>query len=235
MKRTRDRRNKHGRRGPGNRCGHDRRRPIRPEVKGSLPNLLRIAAERLARLALPQVESELPFRFPASPRSERAEAVRAVGAVMLARTDILSGRVGRPRAGAPRHFDGLTVDHDLAPLSQISESRTERVIATFADWGWLHYREVSAGRRASSDGKLRLPSQPIERTPDGFRGMAAIRVWTPAFWAALGLTAALAEAQLARGREEQKARAIGPAPLRSLVRALADAHSSPPDPDPRPP
>ena len=235
MKRTRDRRNRYGRRGPGNRCGHDRRRPIRPEVKGALPNLLRIAAERLARLALPRVESELPFHFAGAPRSERAEAVRAVGAVMLARTDIVSGRVGRPRAGDPRHFDGLSVNHDLAPLSQISESRTERVIATFADWGWVHYREVAAGRRLSSDGKLRLAAQPIERTADGFRGQAAIRVWTPAFWAALGLTVALAEAQAARQREEKKAKAIGATPLRTLVRALADAHSSPPDPDPRPP
>ena len=234
MKRVRDRRNKHGRRGGGNRCGHDRRRFIRPRFKDSIPQFLRIAIERLRGIALPLVESTLPFRFPHAPRSERAEAIRAVGAVALGRTDIVSGRIGRPSKRDRRRFNGLSIDHDLAPLAEVSESRTERTISTYEDLGWLHWTAAPAGGRKTKRGFLRKASQPVERKDGRFRGRAAVRVWTPKFWDDLGLTAALAEAVLKRAQSAAMDDANKRVPVAPLVAQLVDALTLP-DPDARPP
>lgn len=236
MKRLRTRKNVHGRRGRGNRCGHDPRRFIRPAVKDTLPPFIRMSQGALRRAVLPLIESTLPFRWNHAPRSERAEACKAVGIVALGRTDIASGRIGRPSKKDRRRFDGLTIDRELAPLAEVSESRVERVIATFTDWGWLHFKTAKPGRRKARRGFIRRAAQPIDREDGRFKGRAAVRVWTEKFWRDLGLWAALAEAQQKRKQAAAAARAnLAPA-LDGLVDRLVDTLAAEtPDRRERPP
>lgn len=175
-------------------------------------------------------------------RSELREAVRTVGPVMMARTDVVSGRIGKPDRHDARRWIGLSVDHDLAPLSDNGESRVERVVGSFFDWSWLHYDERPAGRRKTkrvdSNGArvIRCSSQPIDQQPNGeYRGRAAIRVWTDELWRWLGLMPALAEARLALKLAAQRATANKRVNVTPVVAQLADALSSDPTSTPRPP
>lgn len=165
-------------------------------------------------------------------RSELVEAVQAVGPVMASRTDLKSGRIGKPDKQDPRRFKGLAVDHDLAPLSQISESRTERVIGSFTDWGWLHFHVVPCGRRKAKLGFLRCASQQVDTKPNGERrGHAAVRVWTDEVWRYYKLLPLLTEWLLACKLSVQRALAnktqIPTAPvLAQLAAALSDPDSA---------
>lgn len=227
-RRIRDRRNVYGRRDGGNRCGHDpNRRPRVAQPKSSLPRFLKLAISNVRGRALPMLLGR-------ARRSELQEATAAVASVMLARTDIASGRIGRPGRHRQR-FDGLTVDHHLAPLSGVSESRIERLLGTWEDWGWLHWRQVPCGRRRARRGYLRCAAQPIETLPDGRRrGLAAVRVWTDAFWQWLGAVPALAEARELRARERAAATGLHLIPVGDLVDQLA-ARLGHPDAAPRGP
>jgi hypothetical protein len=174
-------------------------------------------------------------------RSELREAVRTVGPVMMSRTDIDSGRIGKPDRHDARRWIGLSVDHDLAPLSDNGESRVERVVGSFFDWNWLHYDERPAGRRNTkrrdSNGQkvIRCSAQPIDHHPNGeHRGRAAIRVWTDEVWRWLGLMPALAEARLALKLARQRATANKRVDVTPVVAQLAAALSDP-DPSARPP
>lgn len=168
-------------------------------------------------------------------RSELVEAVQAIGPIMASRTDVRSGRIGKPDKTDRRKWVGLAVDHDLAPLSGISESRSERTIGTFKDWGWLHFQVIKPGRRQAKRGFLRCSSQPIERMPNGDRrGRAAIRVWTDEVWRYYGLTPALAEARLKLSQAAQKQAAAMTVTVRPLVAQLVDALWDPTS-TPRPP
>lgn len=174
--RKRDRRNKYGRRGPGNGCGHDRRNFIRPKIRRNLPDLIAWAIEAFNARPLP---SQLMFRF--ASRSERDETIRALVLVMLASTCVVTKRIGRPSRKNRGEFEGLTVDYHLAKETGISESRIERGVATLKDWGWQPFETDARGRRRAS--------QPIDETETGERrGRAAIRVWTAEFWRDLGIS-----------------------------------------------
>ena len=162
-------------------------------------------------------------------RSELVEAVQAIGPIMASRTDCASGRIGKPDRKDPRRFVGLAVDHDLAPLSTISESRTERTIGSFTDWGWLHFHVVPPGRRKAKRGFLRCASQHVETKPNGERrGHAAVRVWTREVWRYYGLLATLVEWLQARSLSAAKAIAnTSQVPAGPLVHQLADSLSDP--------
>ncbi len=181
MKRERVRKNLHGR-------PHDRRHFVRVSFKKTIPSPCRLLAERMQTWAPPL----LLGRY--ARRSELVEAVQAVGPIMASRTDVRSWRIGKPDPANPRHWLGLSVDHDLAPLSTISESRTERVIGSFLDWNFLHFHAVKPGRRKAKRGFLRCASQEREKQPDGsHRGLAAVRVWTDEVWRHYRLLPYLAE------------------------------------------
>jgi hypothetical protein len=167
-------------------------------------------------------------------RSECVEAVQAIGPTMAARTDLASGRIGKPDRKDPRRFVGLAIDHDLAPLSGISESRTERLIGTFTDWGWLHFHALKPGRRKARRGFLRCAAQHVETKPNGERrGHAAVRVWTREVWRYYGLLACLTEWLQRRSLSAAKAIAntarvpVGPL-VGQLVAALSDPTARPP-------
>jgi hypothetical protein len=179
--------NLHGRTGPGNRAGHDRRKPIRPKYKQTLPEFTKKTIRRWQALKLPLT---LDFY---QVRSERDEAIKAVGTVYFATTDLLTGIIGRPSRDVRRRWDGLTVDYDIAPRSGISESRCERVNSTVKDWGWLHWTAVEPGGRPKPKrGVYRFSSQPIDEKENGERrGRAAIRVWTDEVYKVMGLYAEL--------------------------------------------
>lgn len=113
-------------------------------IKATIPKPARLLARRMQERPPPL----LLGRY--ARRSELVEAVQAIGPVMASRTDLKSGRIGKPDKKDPRRFVGLAVDHDLAPLAQISESRTERTIGTFTDWGWLHFQALPRGRRMAT-------------------------------------------------------------------------------------
>jgi hypothetical protein len=182
--RKRDRKNKYGRRGAGNGCGHNPRKFLRPQIRRNLPPLIAWAIESFEKRPLP---SQLMFRF--ASRSERDETVRAMVLVMLAATCVVTKRIGRPtRRG---DFEGLTVDYHLAPMTGISESRIERAEATLKDWGWHHFRTDKRGHRRSA--------QPIDETETGERrGRAAIHVWTAQFWRDIGISATALKEAVAR-------------------------------------
>lgn len=162
-------------------------------------------------------------------RSELVEAVQAVGPIMASRTDCASGRIGKPDKKDPRRFVGLAVDHDLAPLATISESRVERTIGTFTDFGWLHFHAVPRGRRKAKRGFLRCASQHVETKPNGERrGHAAVRVWTREVWRYYGLLPCLVEWLQARSLSVRKAIAnTTTVPTAPLVNQLAAALSDP--------
>jgi len=168
-------------------------------------------------------------------RSELREGVRTVGPTMMARTDVMSGRIGKPDRNDARRFVGLSVDHDLAPLSDNGESRVERVVGSFFDWNWLHYDERPCGRRKAKRGFLRCSSQKIDQHPNGeHRGRAAVRVWTDEVWRWLGLMPALAEARLLLRLAAQRATANKRVDVTPVVADLAAALSDPTS-SPRPP
>lgn len=162
-------------------------------------------------------------------RSELVECVQAVGPIMASRTDCASGRIGKPDRNDPRRFVGLAVDHDLAPLATISESRVERVIGTFTDFGWLHFHAVKPGRRKARRGFLRCAAQHVETKPNGERrGHAAVRVWTREVWRHYGLLACLVEWLQARSLSARKAIAnTAQVPVRPLVDQLVTALGDP--------
>ena len=152
---------------------------------------------------------------------------------MMARTDVLTGRIGKPDRHDARRWKGLSVDHDLAPMSETGESRVERVVGSFFDWAWLHFDERPAGRRKTKRGYIRCSSQPIDHQPNGdYRGRAAIRVWTPEVWRWLGLGPALAEARHALQLGAERARLNKSVAVAPVVSALAESLS---DPTARPP
>lgn len=203
---------------------------MRVTFKQSIPKPARLLARRMQERSIPL----LLGRY--ARRSELTEAVQAVGPTMASRTDLASGRIGKPDKKDPRRFVGLAVDHDLAPLSQISESRTERVIDTFTDWGWLHFHVVPRGRRRAKRGFLRCASQQVDTKPNGERrGHAAVRVWTREIWRYYGLLPTLVEWLQARSLSARKAIAnVAHVPVGPLVGQLAAALSDP-DPSARPP
>jgi hypothetical protein len=193
-----------------------------PRAKGTLPKIIRIACERMARVQLPL----LLGRY--ARRSELREAVRTVGPIMMARTDVLTGRIGKPDKHDARRWIGMSVDHDIAPLADKGESRVERVLGSFFDWAWLHFDEKPAGRRKTKRGFVRRSAQPIDHQPNGeYRGRAAIRVWTAEVWRWLGLGPALAEARLALKLGAQRAAAAKGRPVAPLVAQLAESLSDP--------
>jgi hypothetical protein len=226
-RRKRDRRNKHGRRGPSNRCGHDRNHFHRPTIARNLPPFIytAIAAfEECCRSG--RLPSSLNFHF--RTKSERDEAVYALVLTMIANTCVLSQRIGRPSRRKPGFFEGLTIDYHLAPSSGTSESRLERAIATLKDWAWLHFEVGKNGRRQCA--------QAVELTEAGYRGDAAVRCWAPDFWRDIGISLkALKDAQrlhaehLARKKASQ-----GQIPVAPTVEKLVDALWSP-ESRPRPP
>lgn len=174
--RVRVRKNNYGRRGPGNGCGHNRAKFIRPQIRRNLPSILAWAIEAFEARPLP---SQLMFRF--ASRSERDETVRALVLVMLASTCVVTKRIGRPSRKRRGEFEGLTVDYHLAKETGISESRIERGVATLKDWGWQPFEVDGRGRRRAS--------QPIDETETGERrGRAAIRVWAAQFWRDIGIS-----------------------------------------------
>jgi hypothetical protein len=196
---------------------------VRVHVKASIPKPARLLALRMQERPPPLMLGRY------ARRSELVEAVQAIGPVMASRTDLASGRIGKPDKKDPRRFVGLAVDHDLAPLSQISESRTERVIGSFTDWGWLHFHPVPPGRRKARRGFLRCASQQVDTKPNGERrGHAAVRVWTREVWRYYGLLAVLTEWLQARSLSVRKAIANTAAvPTRPVLDQLAAALSDP--------
>lgn len=229
--RARNRKNRWGRRGGGNRCGHDPRHPVRARPwKQNIPKPARLLARAMQERPLPLMLGRY------ARRSELVEAVQAIGPVMASRTDCASGRIGKPDKKDPRRFVGLAVDHDLAPLSGISESRTERVIGTFTDWGWLHFHAVPRGRRKAKRGFLRCASQQVDKKPNGERrGHAAVRVWTAEVWRYYKLLPTLAEWLQRRSLSVRKAVAnMAQVPVGPVVAELA-ATLGDPTSTPRPP
>ncbi len=223
----RTRANLYGRTGSGNRCGHDRRKFVKAKYKQTLPLFILKVRRRFEALALP-----LTLDFYCL-RSERNEAMKAVGSVQICATDILTGRIGRPDRKVRGRFNGLSVDYDLAPSSEISESRTERVLSTFKDLGWQHWHAVEPGhRRKPKRGIYRCASQPIEEKANGERrGRPAIRQWTDGFFKALGaeiyaelmfLRKKISDANAAREKYMESAGATQ-VPVRPLVVALAES------------
>lgn len=203
---------------------------MRVRFKRTIPKPARLLALRMQERPPPL----LLGRY--ARRSECVEAVQAVGPIMASRTDLKSGRIGKPDRADPRRFVGLAVDHDLAPLSEISESRTERVIEMFTDWGWLHFHAVPPGRRKARRGFLRCASQQVDTKPNGERrGHASVRVWTREVWRYYGLLPCLVEWLQARSLDARKALAnTAQIPAAPLVRQLAAALSDP-DTAARPP
>lgn len=178
-KRKRDRRNKYGRRGGRNRCGHDPKKFHRPKIARNLPPFVYWAISAFEQTVRQhRLPSQLNFRF--SSRSEGHEAIGAITPVLLAWTMVMTTRIARPSKRRPGRVEGYTVDHHIAPLSGMGESRVERVIATYKDWGWHHFTVGKNGRR--------LAAQPIELTDDGYEGQAAIRKWTSKFWQDIGIS-----------------------------------------------
>lgn len=224
--RKRVRANKWGRRGPGNRCGHDRRNYLRPTIARNLPPFIYEVVQHFeATVRQRRLPHQLIFRF--ATHSERDEAVQALVLVMVAATCVASQRIGRPSRREPGTFEGLTVDHHLARMSGISESRIERAIATLKDWGWLHFDEAKDGKRRSK--------QPVELQADGtYKGGAAIRVWAPQFWRDIGISrTALKAAQ--QKHEQDRARQISrPVAVQPIVEQLGVAIWDPTS-KPRPP
>lgn len=208
--------------------GRDRRRPRRAQWKRTLPLVIQLACERFSRI-------KLPLLLGRARRSELTETARLVGPTMMARTDLASGRIGRPDRNNPRRFVGLSIDHDLAPLSDDGESKIERFMGSLKDWDWLHWRALPTGRRKAKRGFLRCSAQPIERKPSGERrGRAAVRVWTDEVFRYLGLWPALCEARQQLARSAAKQTAVRRLPVASMVAQLADAHTLT-DPRERPP
>lgn len=192
-------------------------------IKATIPKPARLLARRMQERPPPL----LLGRY--ARRSELVEAVQAIGPVMASRTDLKSGRIGKPDKKDPRRFVGLAVDHDLAPLAQISESRTERTIGTFTDWGWLHFQAVPRGRRRAKRGFLRCAAQQVDTKPNGERrGHAAVRVWTREVWRYYGLLACLTEWLQARSLSARRAIAnMAQVPTRPVLDQLAAALSDP--------
>jgi hypothetical protein len=173
----------------GNRCGHDPLHFVRPAAKRRIPPILTNTRAAARGRQLP------PLNGYVSRRSELAESFYAFVDVAVPRTDVRSWRIGRPSRKRPGRFDGLSVDHDLARLMGISESRVERMLVAAEDWGFLRWHAVPKGRRKAKRGFLRCASQPIDRKGRRRRGLAAIRQWTEAFWEWAGVATAMHEAQ----------------------------------------
>lgn len=226
VKRKRVRANKYGRRGPGNGCGHDRRNYIRPTIARNLPPFVYQVIEAFEAMARQgRLPNHLNFRF--ASRSERDEAVRALVVVMVANTCILSQRIGRPSKREPGTFEGLTVDHHLAPMSGVAESRIERAISTLKDWAWLHFKVGKDGRRRSA--------QPVEVKEDGkYQGLAAIHVWAPEFWRGIGISRTALKAAQQKYEEDRARRSAKPVAVEPLFEQLAAAIWDPTS-KPRPP
>lgn len=230
--RVRDRKNKHGRRGGPNRCGHDREHFIRPDIKRNLPPfvywVIQAFDETVKQRRLP---SQLNFRFHS--RSERDETIQAMVPVMVAATIIITQQIGRPSKKEKGAVDGLTIDYDLAPLTQISESRIERGISTLKDWGWQHFetRKLAGGR------ERRCASQPIDETETGERrGRAAIRAWTPRFYRDIGISQTALKQAISDYQRHQALQKAGTQTVvvEPLLEELAD-HLWDPTSKPRPP
>jgi hypothetical protein len=201
---------------------------VRATWKPGLPPIISQACRAMARV-------QLPLQLGRARRSELTEAARAVGPIMMARMDIVSGRIGKPDRNNPRRFVGLSIDHDLAPLSDIGESRIERLIGTFEDWDWLHWTAAPLGRRKAKRGYLRCAAQPIERRANGDRrGRAAIRVWTDEVFRFLGLWVALCEERARRARAAAAEASGRRRAVVALVGQVANAHTLT-DPRERPP
>jgi hypothetical protein len=227
-----DRRNRYGRRGGRNRCGHDPRAPIRPDFKAGLPGVITLALWKIRRMQLPLLLGCF------NRRSELEESVPAVLTVMAARADVVSYRVGTP---GRRWFMGISVD-EIARLSEISESRVERAISTLYTWGWLHFTPTKDRRRHPCKlGFRRRPAQYTERKGQRVVGFAAVRRFTHEFWTWLGLGPQM----IAEGAKRTAAadaaangtaprQAIPPAVVGALVSALAGP-SDRSDPRARPP
>jgi len=214
---VRTRANLYGRRGPGNRCGHDRKHHIRPFYKRTLPDPIVKLARRVQAIDMPL----LLGRY--ARRSECVEAVRAVLIVMVGRLDLLTWRVGRPDRKRRGKFNGLSVDYDLAPESEISESRVERAIGTMMDWGWIAWTACKPGGRKARRGFLRCSAQPIEKTSAGERrGRAAIRCFTEDFFRFFGMLTELRTVAAKRHADAKKQADVVNVPIAPLVAELAE-------------
>lgn len=173
------RKNKYGRRGPGNRCGYDPDKPVIPKIPNNLPPLVYTLLTAYKERGMMVVKTALDFRF--ETRGERDEVMLALGITMLIAMCVVTKRIGRPSKARRGEFEGLTVDYHLAPMSGLSESRIERAFPAFKDLGWLYYHVDAIGRRCSA--------QPIDEDENGQRrGRAAIRQWTPIFFRDIGYT-----------------------------------------------
>lgn len=212
---------------------------MRPKVKAHLPPEILAARARwwsyISTKGLPRDANGYERR------SERAEAVNALVEFMLPRMDVLSYRVGRPDRRDPGRFIGFAVDWDIAPETNIPETRLELAIATMKDLGWLDWDRADAGGRKTKAGFVRQSSQQVEENESGeLRGRAAIRQLTDEFFKIIEFDRVMAKVRRER-YEKLKADAakqrqgVKRTRVARTVAALVESLSLPPETRERPP
>ncbi len=176
--------------GSGNRCGHDRERPnLDPRELPSerLPPVLYDAIESIGNLYWQRHHRRFADIGEAR-RSEICEAMVRVGRFLFARMDIVTKRVGSPRADGV--VVGVTAER-IAEGTGLSLSRVNRALAEFAAAGWMN------------------SCQPCELKADGtYRGYPAIRTFNHRCFEVLRCSIKLAAAATAAHKKRKAAREL---------------------------
>jgi len=136
------------------------------EPPKNLPPALLEAAEKIEELVYWQT-----WRFGElgeSKRSERLEAIVLVLKVLVFRSDLVSGRIGRPPKEGDEWFRGISADF-IARWTGMRDGRVERALD---DVRWAGY--VTS-----------LQPRELNEETGEYRGLAAVRNITPKFWTRL--------------------------------------------------
>lgn len=172
--------------GTGNRCGHDPASPrLDPRESPSerLPPVLYDVMGAIENLFWMRHSAQFADIGEAR-RSEICEAMVLIGKALIARMDLVTKRVGSPRADGT--VVGVTAER-LAEITGLHISRVNRALAEFAAAGWM------------------TSCQPCELKADGtYRGYPAIRAFLPRMFLALRVNLKLAAAAK-RASDERKA------------------------------
>lgn len=176
--------------GSGNRCGHDPAAPRLDPVKlpsERLPPILFDLISAVANLFFLRHTGQYADMGKAR-RSEICEAMVLVARALFARMDIVTKRVGTPRADGT--VVGVTAEL-LAEITGLHISRVNRALAEFAAAGWM------------------TSCQPCELKADGtYRGYPAIRTFTPRMFEVLRCNIKLALAAAKAHKERKAARLL---------------------------
>lgn len=181
-----------------------------------------VLLKRLQRRILPPSLDAIIGDEKRANRSDGLESIWAVVCCLLAFTSLKSFRVGYRQARGQAHdLVGLSVAR-VAHLCGLAESTVSHVLTILRRAGYVY--------GPSRDGVNHI-NQPWERLASGeLAPLPAVRRFTFAFFAELGLGALIAKARA--GRPAAAPATVGPSSAARLIGELANAHAlerPPPD------